>query len=112
MNPLSLLRIIYIFFSRHCYACSNIFIDVTDGQSHEVITRYTAGMKTTGDWTTDSNCAESQLRRRNFRKMWDINPSEAVTGVCAYSTVLRSSLLAYAFHFLCVIVANVPAVFM
>jgi lysosomal alpha-mannosidase len=54
-------------------------VDVSDGQSHEVVTRYSADMATDGGWTTDSNCAESQPRRRNYRSQWPLKPSEAVT---------------------------------
>ena len=39
-------------------------------------------MPTGSSWTTDSNCHESQPRRRNYRPMWNINPSEPVTANC------------------------------
>ena len=55
-------------------------VDNSDGQSHEVITRYSGAMATNGQWTTDSNCAESQVRVRNTRTMWPMKPSEPVTG--------------------------------
>lgn len=45
----------------------------------QVITRYDTHSTSSGDWTTDSNCRESQLRRRNWRANWEIQPSEAVS---------------------------------
>ena len=54
-------------------------VDVSDGQSHEVITRYDSGLTTSGVWTTDSNCRESQVRQRGVRANWPIAPSEPVT---------------------------------
>ena len=54
-------------------------IDVSDGQGHEVITRYSSGLPTAAAWTTDSNCREYQKRQRNFRPQWPVHPSEAVS---------------------------------
>ena len=55
-------------------------VDVSDGQSHEVITRYDSGLATSGVWTTDSNCRESQVRQRGVRANWPTYaPSEPVT---------------------------------
>jgi len=54
-------------------------VDVSDGQGHEVITRYSSGLATNAAWTTDSNCREYQKRVRNFRPQWPIKPSEAVS---------------------------------
>ena len=54
-------------------------VDVSDGASHEVITRYSApALPTDGGWVTDSNCREGQPRRRNWRPQWDVRPSEPV----------------------------------
>ena len=44
----------------------------------QVITRYDSGLATDGSWTTDSNCRESQLRRRNWRANWTVSLSEPV----------------------------------
>ena len=55
-------------------------VDVSDGQSHEVVTRYDSGLATSGAWTTDANCRESQVRQRGVRANWPtFAPSEPVT---------------------------------
>jgi hypothetical protein len=55
-------------------------VDVSDGESHEVVTRYDSGLATSGLWTTDSNCRESQVRQRGVRANWPtFAPSEPVT---------------------------------
>jgi hypothetical protein len=55
-------------------------VDVSDGQSHEVITRYDTGLATNAAWTTDSNCHEHQQRRRNWRGNYTVTISEPVSG--------------------------------
>ena len=50
-------------------------VNVSDGQGHEVVTRYSSGLPTAGAWTTDSNCREYQPRLRNFRPQWPVHPS-------------------------------------
>ena len=55
-------------------------VDISDRNGHEVITRYDSGLATDGSWTTDSNCRESQLRRRNWRANWNVSLSEPVSG--------------------------------
>ena len=42
-------------------------VDVTDGNSHEVVTRLDSGLATGQAWTTDANCREHQPRRRDRR---------------------------------------------
>ena len=55
-------------------------VDVSDGNSHEVVTRYDSGLATNGQWTTDSNCRESQVRQRGVRANWPTYaPSEPVS---------------------------------
>ena len=55
---------------------------VSDGNSHEVITRYDAGstFASDGSWASDANCREMQSRRRDFRLNWDVSLSEPVAG--------------------------------
>ena len=55
-------------------------VDVSDGQSHEVITRYAAPLDTGGAWATDANCRESQPRVRGARANWTVALSEPVSG--------------------------------
>ena len=55
-------------------------VDVSDGKSHEVITRYDSGLATNAAWTTDSNCHEHQLRRRDWRGNYTVNITEPVSG--------------------------------
>ena len=56
-------------------------VDTAGNKSREVITRYSAsGLASGGEWRTDSNCRESQLRRRNARGNWTANISEPVAG--------------------------------
>ncbi len=55
-------------------------VNVTDKQSHEVVVRYSSGLPTGGQWTTDSNCREGQARRRNFRPQWNVTIVEPVSG--------------------------------
>jgi len=63
-------------------------VDVSDGKSHEVITRWSSGLATNATWATDSNCREAQVRKRNWRANYTIAVSgEASTvrvceGVC------------------------------
>ena len=55
-------------------------VDVNDAQSHEVVTRYDSSLSTSGVWTTDANCRESQVRQRGVRANWPtFAPSEPVT---------------------------------
>jgi hypothetical protein len=55
-------------------------VDVSDGNSHEVITRYDGMFATDATWTTDSNCREDQVRQRGVRANWPTYaPSEAVS---------------------------------
>lgn len=54
-------------------------IDVSDGNGHEVITRYSSGLATNATWATDSNCREFQTRKRDYRSQWSVHPSEAVS---------------------------------
>ena len=42
-------------------------VDVTDGQSREIIARYETGLNSSGAWRTDSNCREMIPRLRNAR---------------------------------------------
>lgn len=55
-------------------------VDVSDGQSHEVITRYAAPLDTGGAWATDANCREAQPRVRGARTNWTVALSEPVSG--------------------------------
>jgi hypothetical protein len=54
-------------------------VDVADGNSHEVVTRYDSGLATGQAWTTDANCREHQLRRRNWRANWTAHIAEPVS---------------------------------
>lgn len=42
-------------------------VDLSGNKSREVVTRYASGLASGGAWRTDSNCRESQPRRRNWR---------------------------------------------
>ena len=55
-------------------------VNVSDGESHEVITRYASPLETGGSWITDANCRESQPRMRNARANWTTVLTEAVSG--------------------------------
>jgi hypothetical protein len=54
-------------------------VDVADGNSHEVVTRFDSGLATGAAWTTDANCREHQLRRRNLRANWTARVAEPVS---------------------------------
>jgi len=54
-------------------------VDVSDGESHEVVTRYSSSVPSGGVWATDANCREAQFRRRNTRPQWTVNVSEPVS---------------------------------
>ena len=54
-------------------------VNVSDGKSHEIITRWSSGLATGAAWATDSNCREAQLRRRNWRANYTIVVSEPVS---------------------------------
>jgi len=76
-------------------------VDISDGQSHEVITRYDSGLATGGAWTTDANCWEHQQRRRDLRGNYTVNISEPVSGNyfptnCMIKTASASTTLAVA----------------
>jgi hypothetical protein len=55
-------------------------VNVSDGQSHEVVTRYSTGLATNGGFVTDSNCREGQVRKRNARPQWNVTITEPVSG--------------------------------
>lgn len=59
-----------------------VYCSVSDGDSHEVVTRYDAGptFVSDGSWSSDANCREMQTRRRNFRPNWDVSLAEPVAG--------------------------------
>ena len=52
---------------------------VCPARSHEIVTQYDSGLATSATWTTDSNCREAQLRKRNWRANYTITPSEPVS---------------------------------
>jgi len=53
-------------------------VNITGNKSREVITRYSSGLASRGAWRSDSNCRESQPRRRDWRGNWTVNISEPV----------------------------------
>jgi Glycosyl hydrolases family 38 C-terminal domain len=60
-------------------------INVTDSgdpEGHEVVVRYTSGLTTNGQFSTDSNCREQMNRVRNSRGNWSVALSEPVAGNC------------------------------
>jgi hypothetical protein len=76
-------------------------VDISDGQSHEVIARYDTGLATGGAWTTDSNCHEHQQRRRNWRGNYTVTITEPVSGNyyptnCMIKTASAATTLAVA----------------
>ncbi|XP_029413237.1 lysosomal alpha-mannosidase isoform X2 [Nannospalax galili] len=55
-------------------------IPVEDGWGKEVISRFKTGLKTKGQFYTDSNGREILKRRRDYRPTWRLNQTEPVAG--------------------------------